>query len=228
MTTESTQKTRTSSTKKTSSRTAESKTEVFVKNSSVEINLDNLTKFFGYWDESHQWLKNFINERTEELKIGAEVGVAFGSNMKTILEGTDIEKLFGIDCYSEDNWDLSGTLDAKKEFGSFDGLHEHVSRFLSSYGKRAQLIRMTSEEASKKFKDNSLDFVFIDGDHFDIENDVKYWEPKVRDGGYIMGHDWMHPSFGNITDFLLNYYGESVVGIDGPVHIWYVKKGAFM
>jgi hypothetical protein len=210
----------------TSSKTpVASKTVTSAKTASPEINLENLTRYFGYWDESHQWLKNFINERDDELKIGVEVGVAFGSNMKTLLEGTDIEKLFGVDCYSEDTWDLSGTLNVEKEFGSFDGLYEHVSHFLSSYGKRSQIIRMTSEEASHKFKNKSLDFVFIDGDHFDIENDVKYWEPKIRDGGYLMGHDWMHPSFGNITDFLTKYYDEDeLVGIEGPVHIWYVQK----
>jgi hypothetical protein len=191
------------------------------------IDLKNLEKFFGYWDEAHQWLKDFIN-KNKDLKIGVEVGVAFGSNMKVLLEGTDLEKLFGVDPYVIDTWDLSGTLDVNLEYGGFDSLHDHVVELLKPYGTRCKLIRMTSEEASKKFKDESLDFVFIDGNHYDIENDIKYWESKVRDDGYIMGHDWMHPSFGNITDFLLNYYGESVVGIDGPVHIWYVKKGAFM
>jgi len=204
------------------------KSTTTTKKNEYEINLDNLTKFFGYWDESHQWLKNFINERESEIKTGVEIGVAFGSNIKTLLEGTNLETLFGIDPYIEDTWDLHGTLSVQKEYGSFDSLYEHVSKFLSSYGTRVKLVRMTSEEASKKFKNNSLDFVFIDGDHYDIENDVKYWEPKIRDGGYIMGHDWKHPSFGNITEFILKHYGEeNVVGIDGPVHIWYVQKGMF-
>lgn len=193
----------------------------------VEVDLSNLEKFFGYWDESHQWLKNFINQN-EDIKTGVEVGVAFGSNMKTLLDGTQLEKLFGVDPYVVDSWDLSGTLDVQKEYGGFDFLYEHVLEFLKPYGTRSKLIRMTSEEASKKFKNESLDFVFIDGDHYDIKNDVKYWEPKVRDGGYIMGHDWKHPSFGNITEFLMNYYGDNLVGIDGPVHIWYVQKGAYM
>ena len=205
------------------------RTTTDIKNSteslSTNINLDNLKKFFGYWDESHQWLKNFINERENEIKTGVEIGVAFGSNMRTIIEGTNIEKLFGVDCYSENTWDLSGILNVEKEFGSFDGLHEHVSLFLKQYGKRCRLIRMTSEQASKKFKDESLDFVFIDSDHFDIENDVKYWEPKVRSGGYVMGHDWNHPTFGNITEFLTKYYDkDELVGIDGPINIWYVQK----
>lgn len=188
-----------------------------------DVDLANLEKFFGYWDESHQWLKNFINQK-KDIKTGVEVGVAFGANMKVLLEGTNIEKLFGVDPYVVDTWDLHGTLSVEKEYGSFDSLYEHVAELLKPYGTRSKLIRMTSEEASKKFKNESLDFVFIDGNHFDIENDVKYWEPKVRVGGYIMGHDWKHPSFGNITEFITSYYKKAVVGVDGPVHIWYVKK----
>lgn len=199
------------------------------KTPTIDINLDNLMKYHGYWTESHEWLKNFINQHSDEIKVGAEIGVAFGSNVNTLMEGTELEKLFAIDSYKEDTWDLGGYVNIESDFESFDGLYEHVNQFLSQHGTRVKLIRMTSEQASKKIKNESLDFVFIDADHNDLENDIKYWESKVRDGGYIMGHDWMHPSFGNITDFLLKYYGEErVVGIEGPVHIWYVKKEAFM
>lgn len=192
------------------------------------INLDNLIKYHEYWSEPHEWLTDFINGNQDEIKIGVEIGVAFGSNIKSLLENTKLEKLFGIDPYQESTWDLQGHVDVDNDFGSFDSLYEHVNQFVSQYGDRANLIRMTSEQASKKFKSESLDFVFIDGDHFDIETDIKCWEPKVRDGGYIIGHDWKHPSFGNITEFLTNYYGDQLTGIEGPVHIWYVQKGAWV
>jgi hypothetical protein len=50
---------------------------------------------------------------------------------------------------------------------------------------------MSSFEAHKLFKDNSIDFLFIDGDHLyngfysDLEN---FW-PKIKIGGIICGHD---------------------------------------
>lgn len=194
-----------------------------------EINLNNLKKFYGYWDEAHQWLKDFINEREDEIRTGVEIGVAFGSNMQLLLDETKLEKLWGIDCYKKEFWDLNGIVDVEKEFGGFDGLHAHVVELIKPYEPRGKIIRMTSQNASKKFRNESLDFVFIDSNHFDLENDLQYWERKVRDGGYIMGHDWNHPSFGNITSHLMERYDEdSLVGIDGPVHVWYVKKGAFM
>jgi hypothetical protein len=53
-------------------------------------------------------------------------------------------------------------------------------------------IRMTSEDASKQFEDESLDFVFIDGlhDYESVKNDISYWYPKVKVGGIISGHDY--------------------------------------
>ena len=53
-------------------------------------------------------------------------------------------------------------------------------------------IRMTSIEAATLYADNSIDFVFIDGDHeFDsVMADIAAWFPKVKSGGVISGHDF--------------------------------------
>jgi len=53
-------------------------------------------------------------------------------------------------------------------------------------------LKITSEEASKKFKDKSLDFVFLDGSHEyeDVKSDILSWLPKVKSGGILAGHDF--------------------------------------
>lgn len=53
-------------------------------------------------------------------------------------------------------------------------------------------LQMTSVEASKRFADKSVDFVFLDGDHrypF-VKEDISVWLPKIRPGGCIAGHDY--------------------------------------
>ena len=53
-------------------------------------------------------------------------------------------------------------------------------------------LKMTSMEAVKKFENESIDFVFIDGSHEyeDIKNDIISWMPKVKKGGVLAGHDY--------------------------------------
>jgi hypothetical protein len=60
------------------------------------------------------------------------------------------------------------------------------------YKDRTFFMRATSEKAILKFPDNSLDFVYIDGDHsYDaVLLDIILWHRKVKDGGILAGHDY--------------------------------------
>ena len=62
-------------------------------------------------------------------------------------------------------------------------------------------IRKRSMDALEDFEDNSLDFVFIDGNHtFEyVVNDIAEWTKKVRVGGIISGHDYWNSSDGGYT-----------------------------
>ena len=54
--------------------------------------------------------------------------------------------------------------------------------------------RMNSLEAVKDFGDETIDFVFIDGDHHynAVIKDLNVWYPKVKKGGIFSGHDIKH------------------------------------
>lgn len=54
--------------------------------------------------------------------------------------------------------------------------------------------KLDSVSASKLYKDESLDFVFIDADHTyeAVLNDIHHWFPKVKHGGHIAGHDYFN------------------------------------
>jgi cephalosporin hydroxylase len=51
-----------------------------------------------------------------------------------------------------------------------------------------------SVQVAKEFKDHSVDFVFIDGNHLYeyVKADIAAWLPKVKQGGVIAGDDWAH------------------------------------
>lgn len=56
------------------------------------------------------------------------------------------------------------------------------------------ILRKTSMDGLNKFKDGSLDFVYIDGNHeFDFAcQDIICWSHKVKKGGVIAVHDYYH------------------------------------
>jgi len=51
---------------------------------------------------------------------------------------------------------------------------------------------MNSLESYKLFEDESIDFLFIDGDHKyeTVKKELKFWYPKIKNGGTIGGHDF--------------------------------------
>jgi predicted O-methyltransferase YrrM len=56
--------------------------------------------------------------------------------------------------------------------------------------------RGKSLDALEFVADGSLDLVYVDGDHRyeAVLADVNGWEPKLRQGGIMAGHDWSFPA----------------------------------
>ena len=119
------------------------------------------------------------------FKIGAEIGVykaAFTD--KFCKEGF---KMYGIDPYH--SYTTTGRVykdDKRQQF-----LYEHAHRVLKKYND-CTIIRKTSMDAVKMFRDSSLDFVYIDGDHSfsHVAEDIQAWAYKVKKGGIVAGHDY--------------------------------------
>ena len=94
-----------------------------------------------------------------------------------------------IDFYCVDTW--KGAL----EHQGMDCLKNLYDTFLENMKPVEKYyfpLKITSEEASKKFEDESLDFVFIDASHEyeDVKLDIQFWLPKVKPGGILAGHDY--------------------------------------
>lgn len=123
-------------------------------------------------------------------KVGVEVGV-FKGRFTAQLGSTNL-KVYGVDpwvAYEDFNDERIG-MDKMQEKQDF---FCKVAQWRLQYHKNCKIIKKTSMEAVKDFEDNSIDFVYIDGNHYFkyIAEDLWEWSKKVRKGGIVSGHDYL-------------------------------------
>ncbi len=128
------------------------------------------------------------NHNTSNIRI-AEIGCWTGTSslILALVAEKFNGKVFSIDWFKgspDTNLDFAGTyFDIRKIFD------DNIKAF--NYSSRIEVIESTSIEASKKCEDESLDVVFLDGDHKyrHIKRDIDTWLPKLKKGGLLCGHD---------------------------------------
>ncbi len=78
---------------------------------------------------------------------------------------------------------------------------------------------MSSVAAAPLVADGWADFVFIDAGHsyHAARADIEAWEPKVKPGGWLGGHDY-HPKFPGVIRAVDEWFGERVSLLPG--NIW--------
>lgn len=115
------------------------------------------------------------------FKCGVEIGVLNGKYSIELCRA-------GMQVYSIDSWGINET-GRRREYHLIK--YEQAKVRLAPYN--ATLVRMLSMDAVKNFKDDSLDFVFIDANHrYEYaKNDIMAWAKKVRKGGIVSGHDYL-------------------------------------
>lgn len=146
---------------------------------------------------------------------GVEVGSLRGEFAKSILDKWD-GTLFLVDVWRQ--------IDDYVDMNNNDedsGVIIDCVKNISNHAHRAHMMRMPSNEASKLFADDSLDFVYLDANHSykGIMDDFKNWYPKVKKGGLISGHDYM----------LIHWYDDKFLdnGKDKPIYSGDLLLGNF-
>jgi len=141
-----------------------------------------------------------------ELKLnkGAEVGVDRGEYSEILCKANPNLHLYSIDPWVDSVYE-DGIPDKSADFESY---YQETVKRLAPYN--CTIVRKTSMEALKDFKDNSLDFVYIDANHdfLNFTMDLHHWLKKVRPGGIIAGHDFAYFSyrkFNHVKRALLAY-----------------------
>lgn len=119
------------------------------------------------------------------FSVGAEIGVYSG-------EYTEVLCRAGLKVFGIDPWiNYKDYRKHPKEL-PYNELEDITRKRLNSYD--CVLIKKTSMEALDDIPDESLDFVYIDGNHSFpyIAQDIYEWNRKVKIGGVISGHDYFN------------------------------------
>lgn len=120
-------------------------------------------------------------------KKGAEIGVAEGKFSEVLCEAMPGLELLCVDPWERYPQNQRGGGSEKQH----NNLQDAIDR-LSKYNTK--LVRQMSMEAVIDVPWDSLDFVYIDGNHnFDyVMQDIIEWSKCVRSGGVVSGHDYYH------------------------------------
>ena len=154
----------------------------------------------------HRW--EVIGDIIENnfLTIGAELGVENGENILYLKNRFPNLYIIGVENFSD-----------KPSLKRFKQNEENIKKCLNKF------YVIDTIEASKLLKNESLDYVFIDADHTynGVKQDIIHWEPKVRKGGFIIGHDYGHPKYTGVNKAVNEFYSDFNVA---PDCVWYRKK----
>lgn len=115
-----------------------------------------------------------------DIVKGIEIGVLNGETTQFLLSIDGKINLTGIDPIIPDSME-----------SSLIGNLEIIKSNTEIYGDRFNFIQDYSFKVVDSFEDDSIDFIFIDGDHtFDaVEQDFSLYFPKVKKNGLIFMHD---------------------------------------
>lgn len=169
-----------------------------------------------------------LEELYSAPKLGVEVGVYKGRLSRLLLANDPMLFLFLVDPWK-----------AAQAGDSYTTTDDHVARFtqddhdavmaeamdnVREFEARCKVLRMPSVEASKEFKDGSLDFVFIDADHSyeGCKADIEAWWPKVRPRGLICGHDYRDDMNFGVIKAVNEAFGDRVRL--GQNYTWFVTR----
>jgi hypothetical protein len=130
--------------------------------------------------------------------IGVEIGVhtrGFSSNILKLIKPA---KLFLIDPWKYEPYpryrnSVYGSQNQQQQ----DGMDTRYNRVCNRFSKEIEagvvtILRQSSAEAANYFDSNSVDWVYIDGNHTYefVKQDLQLYFPKVKAGGFICGDDY--------------------------------------
>lgn len=140
-----------------------------------------------YWEDDNIFGENWFSypnlykqvvENAKDGDVFVELGAWKGRSTSCLaVEIANSKK--DIDLYVIDTWED-------------DEIYKQFINNMKPVEKYFFPLKLSSIDAVKKFKDKSVDFVFLDASEIyeDVKEDITNWLPKVKPGGVLAGHDY--------------------------------------
>lgn len=146
----------------------------------------------------HRLCKDVYDILGEELQI-IEIGSYCGASASIIADQFKNSIINCVDPWSPYTEDCSiiDLVKQEKELIEAENLFDTVVSNHSNIRKN----KTSSLEYVKNVEDNSIDFIYIDGNHqySSVKEDILSWLPKIKKGGIISGHDYSWDSVKKVT-----------------------------
>jgi cephalosporin hydroxylase len=187
----------------------------------------------GFFNYEKIYYDNVMNSYDGDVFV--EVGSLWG---RSVIYMGQACKQFNknIKIYAVDYWDYRGVpelmtpgldpsgLDYEKD--GPDCLYDSYLKNLKDCGVDdiVTSLRLSSEDASKTFDDDSVDFIFIDANHTyeSVMNDLKCWYKKIKPGKIISGHDY---DWDGVRTAVNDFFGEGNISTYNTS--WIYQKPVF-
>jgi glycosyltransferase involved in cell wall biosynthesis len=154
----------------------------------------------------------WLYETAKKMDTIVEIGSWMGKSTHALLSGCK-GKVYAVDTFegsaAVNDWTHNKGIPLKV----FDKFKQNVGHF-----KNLEIMKMTSKEASKLFKDKSVDMVFIDAGHTkeEVLEDIALWRNKAKI--IVSGHDYVKTIWMGVIDAV----DESMGVLDGVAgSIWH-------
>jgi len=125
--------------------------------------------------------------RRLNFRVGAEIGVEAGVYSRDLCKCNPRAKV-----YLVDSWAAYRRYREHVTQEKINTLYREALERLKNFDNY-EIVRKFSMEAVKDFEDESLDWVYIDANHWleYVVQDIGFWSRKVKRGGIVSGHDYI-------------------------------------
>jgi predicted O-methyltransferase YrrM len=138
----------------------------------------------GINDGLYDLVKDYLLDKTN--LVGIEIGSFAGASAEIFLKSNAFKTLYCIDPW-EKNFDPN-------DMSTSNGLETAERKFDEKFkdNKIIVKVKMKSVDALNMFENDSIDFIYIDGNHqYDfVKQDIENYFSKIKPGGIIAGHDY--------------------------------------